>query len=92
MKIHLWSLPNLNSYEYQNYGTNVDSSKDYTLSEWRDEVLDTEKYAHIFCNTSHYFQVKSYSADFFRRELSEAVECLLWEILEQMQTQTKQNK
>ena len=83
MKIHMWDCQNATvSKDFINFGTNTHhSTQNFYLNEWRDQIFDTDNYAHIFCRSSHYFQVKPYNTDFFRRELSEASESLIKNIL-----------
>jgi hypothetical protein len=90
MKIHLWECENANiNKEFINFGTNThQSSANFHLKEWRDQIFDTENYAHIFFRSKHYFQVRPYDTDFFRRELSEASESLIKNILVLMSCKT----
>jgi len=81
MNIHLWNLASSKQKYYHNYGTNKHSTKDYSLSEWRDDIFAEGKYAHIFCADGHYFQVRPYNSEFFKNELKEASDNLFREIL-----------
>ena len=83
LKIHLWMCTNeSDGTRFVYCGTNTTSStvSNY-LPEWRDNILDTNKFVQIYYKGSHFFQVNPYDTNFFRRELSEAVDCLLANIL-----------
>ena len=70
------------SDDFDNFGTNTHTARqNFYLNEWRDEIFDTDEYAHIFYRSSHYFQVRPYDTAFFRREFSEASESLFRNIL-----------
>ena len=64
------------------------SAANYPLKEWKDIIFDTDTYAHIYYRQKHYFQVRPYDTDFFRRELSEASESLVENILVLMSCET----
>jgi len=83
MKIHLWVCTSESDQtRFICSGTNSHSllTKHY-LPEWRDEILDTNKYGHVYYKQNHYFQVRPYDTVFFQRELSEALECLFANVL-----------